>query len=188
MEYTLRKWALEKEKTYGLTKEGIEVADHEGNKTLYPYSDMVLVHTSYTASKNNAFYQCKLKMGDKSSILLKSQHYRGLADFEDRNEEYSAFIQGLHKLLALANPDVTYKKGIGIVGYIASVIIFIITGVLFLPLISISALFTGNMLYGIVGIIASIFLIIKMVKYTKKNKPGKYTPDSIPTNLLPVGG
>lgn len=185
MEYAFRKSAFEKEKTYALVKEGIEVTDHEGNKALYKYSDIIEVHTSYAASKNNAFYQCVLKMANGASLQLKSQHYRGIADFVDRNEAYSSFIQGLHELLALANPAVTYKKGVGLVGYIISMIIFIIAGLLF-PIISIFALIAGSLLYGIIGAIGSIFLLIKMVKYTKKNRPGKYTPNSIPGNLLPA--
>lgn len=185
MEYAFRKSAFEKEKTYALIKEGIEVTDHEGSKTLWKYLDIVQVKTSYGASKNNSFYQCVLKMANGTSLLLKSQHYRGIADFEDRNETYSAFVQGLHKLLALANPHVEYKKGIGLIGYIASMIIFIVAG-LFLPIFSIGALIAGSLFYGIVGILASLFLILKMVTYSKKNKPGKYAPDNIPAKLLPT--
>ncbi len=184
MEYTFRKSAFEKEKTYTLTKEGIEVTDHEGAKYLYEYVNVIEVKTSYAASKNNSFYQCAVKMANGASLLLKSQHYRGLADFEDRNEAYSVFVTRFHNLLAAANPLVVYKKGIGLVGYIASMLIFVIAG-LILPIISIGALFTGSLLYGIVGILASIFLMIKMVRYARKNKPGKYAPNDIPGNLLP---
>ena len=187
MEYAFRKSALEKEKTYALTKEGIEVTDHEGNKTMHHYSDVSKVNTSYAASKNNSFYQCELKMASGPSLQLKSQHYRGLADFEDRNEAYREFVTALHKLLAAANPNVAYKKGISVAVYIASMAIFIIAGILF-PIIAIFALIAGSTIYGIIGIIGSLFLIIRMVTYSKKNKPGNYEPDNIPPNLLPAIG
>jgi len=149
------------------------------------YTDIAQVSTSFASSKNNAFYQCELKMRNGSLLLLKSQHYRGLADFEDRNKTYSEFVIGLHKLLALANPEVVYKKGVRFMSYVISMLIFAITGILF-PIFSIGALITGNLLYGIIGFIGSIFLILKMVKYAKKNKPGTYDPDDIPRGLLPV--
>ena len=184
MEYAFRKSAFEKEKTYVLTKDGIEVSDPDGPKTVYKYADIEQVNTSFAASKNNSFYQCRLKLTNGLSLSLKSQHYRGIADFEDRDEAYSTFVTRLHKLLAVSNPHVVYKKGIGMIGYIASMLVFTIAGLL-LPIGSIAALITGSILYGVIGVIASILLILRMVKYTRKNKPGKYSPDNIPKTLLP---
>ena len=185
MKYSFRKSAFEKEKSYELTESGIQIIDHDGTQSTIFYDDIQEVNPSYMATKNNSFYQCILKLRSGEKVLIKSQHYRGIADFEDRSADYAAFIVGLHKVLTAAGQGIVYKKGIGKVAYFFSMLIFIVASILF-PLSAIGMLVTGNLPFGAIALILSIFLIMRMIKYSKKNKPGHYTPDDIPKALLPA--
>ncbi|MDP4680944.1 MAG: hypothetical protein NWS46_11325, partial [Cyclobacteriaceae bacterium] len=80
---------------------------------------------------------------------------------------YSEFIKGLHKILNTTNFNIKYKKSIGFFAYIAIVIFFLIA-VLIFPLASIFLLFRGQMIYGGIGALASILLIFRMLKYSKR--------------------
>ncbi|MFY0650532.1 MAG: hypothetical protein JXQ96_00795 [Cyclobacteriaceae bacterium] len=184
MKYSFRKSAFDKDKTYELTQTSISITDHEGRTTDTPYSDIETVNLQFVSTKNNSFYQCELKLKNGSKILLKSQHYKGIANFEDRKEEYSLYISGLHKILNASKLDIKYKKGISPVAYFLSMAIFILTGFLF-PIIAIVMLIGGQLLFGLAGLFVGIMLILKMLKYAKKNKPGTYSPDDLPESLLP---
>lgn len=184
MKYSFRKSAFEKEKSYELTKEGIKVVDHEGKESLVEYTAILRVNPAFVSTKSNSFYQCTLKLKNGESVLLKSQHYVGLANFEDRNEPYVNFVKGLHKILSTANPDIEYKKGIGRIAYLASMLLFVIAGIAF-PIVAIAMLIGGKWLYGGIALVSSVLLIFRMVNYSKRNKPGTYMPDAMPDTLLP---
>ncbi|MEQ9285262.1 MAG: hypothetical protein RIG77_00050 [Cyclobacteriaceae bacterium] len=184
MKYSFRKSAFEKEKSYELTTDGIRIVDHEGKESLVEYTAILRVNPAFVSTKSNSFYQCTLKLKNGESVLLKSQHYVGLANFEDRNESYVNFVKGLHKILSTANPGIEYKKGIGKLAYLASMLLFVIAGVAF-PIVAIAMLIGGQLLYGGIALLASILLIFRMINYSKRNKPGTYTPDALPDTLLP---
>lgn len=185
MKYSYRKSAFEKEKSYELTQTGIKVVDHEGNESLTAYSDIIEVNPSFVSTKNNSFYQCKVKMSTGPELLFKSQHYKGLANFENRNEDYSEFIKGLHKILNANNFNMKFKKGVSPIAYILSMVVFIIAGLLF-PIMSIFLLIGGQVVYGGIGVLASALLIYRMLNYTKRNKPGTYLANAVPGSLLPT--
>jgi len=185
MNYSFRKSAFEKEKSYELTQDGIKITDHEGIVSLVKYADILQVNLSFVSTKHNSFYQCDLKLKTGSSLLFKSQHYAGIANFEDRSADYSDFINGLHKILNASGLGIKYKKGISSVGYYASMAVFIIAGILF-PIVSIGMLIGGQIIFGALGVFVSIMLFLRMKKYMKKNKPGEYTPDQLPETLIPL--
>ena len=116
--------------------------------------------------------------------MFKSQHFAGIANFEDRNADYAKFISGLHEILNASGLNIKYKKGISSLGYFASMAVFIIAGILF-PIVSIGMLIGGQILFGALGVFVSIMLLLRMKKYMKKNKPGDYTPDQLPQMLIP---
>ena len=184
MIYSFRKSAFEKEKSYELTQDGIKITDHEGAVSLVKYSDILQVNLSFVSTKHNSFYQCDLKLNAGNNLLFKSQHFAGIANFEDRGTDYANFITGMHKILNAAGLNIKYKKGISSLGYFASMAVFIIAGIIF-PIVSIGMLIGGQIIFGIVGIFVSIMLFLRMKKYMKKNKPGAYTPDLLPQTLIP---
>jgi hypothetical protein len=184
MKYSYRKSAFDKEKSYELTQSGIKVVDHKGNESLTAYSDITEINPSFVSTKNNSFYQCKIKVSSGPELLFKSQHYKGLANFENRNEDYTAFIKGLHKIVNATNLNIKFKKGIGTIAYILSMVIFVITGLLF-PITSVFLLIGGQIVYGGIGALVSVLLIFRMINFSKKNKPGSYSADALPDNLLP---
>lgn len=185
MIYSFRKSAFEKEKSYKLTKDGIQITDHNGSVSLAKYADILQVNLSFVSTKHNSFYQCELKLKTGSGLLLKSQHFAGIANFEDRNADYAKFISGLHEILNASGLNIKYKKGISSLGYFASMAVFIIAGILF-PIVSIGMLIGGQIIFGALGVFVSIMLFLRMKKYMKKNKPGTYTPDQLPETLIPL--
>lgn len=56
-------------------------------------------------------------------------------------------VTGLHKQLAVANHSIVHKKGISMLGYVISMLNYIVAG-LILPIASIAEFFGGRVLYG----------------------------------------
>lgn len=187
LRYNYRKSALEKEKTYELTKDGIEVTELNKPSTITAYEEITEVNLSYAPTKYATVYQCSVKADRSHGFLLKSHHFAGLADFEDRSTEYVSFVKGLHKILHVKAPGAKFRKGIKPAAYVFSMIMFGIAGLVF-PLMTILALFFGNYISGGIGVIACLFLFLKMRSYMKKNKPGTYSPQELPESLLPTSG
>jgi hypothetical protein len=180
MEYAFRKSALENEKNYRIEQDYVLVEDLKtGSKNQIAFRDIKSIHLKYLAKRNMPdAYLCTIISRNGSKLVLSSQHYKGIASFENRDESYAQFVTTLHSLLK--NEELTYSKGIGAFGYWISMIFFIFAG-LVIAAISLTALIP----YGIVTLLVLIYIFFRLKKHYKINKPGSYNPIEIPKELLP---
>lgn len=150
-----------------------------------PYRDIVGVRLSYVSPRvGPAAYRCDLRMRSGQRIALRSTHYAGIADFEDRAATYAPFVRALIARVAAANPSASFRSGRRPVVYWAehlfllamiALLVFVLSVTGFAPLSESS----WAKLWIIVGSIPLLLV------YTRKNWPGRFKSDAIPTDVLP---
>lgn len=125
MEYQFRKSLLENELKFVLRDESLQVLDLKTSVTRdIPYKDIREVKLHYLAKRNMPdAYLCDLVAQNGAKIHLNSQHYQGIASFENRGSSYTPFVKAQHEKLASKNTN--FIKGINPLLYWASMIFFI---------------------------------------------------------------
>ncbi|MEQ8712392.1 MAG: hypothetical protein RIC80_05215 [Cyclobacteriaceae bacterium] len=180
--YTFRPSALEKEKTLELTQEHLMI--HQGQRTDdAPYASIKSVRLYYDPSRfATNKYQCEITLKNHATVLIKSVHYAGPTNFEDRASDYRAFITELHEHLAPLS-DITFLAG-NKPGCFSLNVLMIIATVVFVVI----ALFSFGSAIGLAIIFRLILfagLLYWGIKYLKRNKPKTYNPDNLPSSVLP---
>ena len=180
MEYQFRKSALENEKKYSLIGDGLLIEDLKtGSQTTLNFSSVKQVHLKYLAKRSMPdAYLCFIKERSGKEWTLSSQHYAGIADFENRDATFSPFVRAMHK--QLANHQLEYKKGLNAFIYWLSMVFFILLG-----LVAVGIGVAAIVPYGWFTILVAVLLFFRLRKHFKKNKPGTYDPVNIPEELLP---
>lgn len=160
MEYLFRKSALENEKKYTLQENQLAIIDLKtGNEKLVDLSNIVSVELKFLAKRSMPdAYLCRLKNKQGQKYLLSSQHYKGVASFEDRSTTYTPFVKALHQ--QLAHYPIQFKKGINGVLYWLSLVFFSGAG-----LLALIFAFAALIPYGIFIIAMLIFLFFRLKKH-----------------------
>ncbi|TFV95798.1 SdpI family protein [Algoriphagus kandeliae] len=181
--YSFRNSALEKgENVYSLTDAGLEIST-QGYKDTIPYSEIKKVRlyhdpTRFAMDK----YQCDLTLSNGAVFTLKSVHYRGFGDFENRGSAYSAFLRQLHERLKNF-PGIIYHSGNNPGCFAGNLLIIIGTVIM----VSLALLYMGSS--STIGILIKLGVVVVMlifsIGYMRKNKPATYSPDHLPEKLLP---
>jgi len=182
--YNFRSTAFTKENALTLYADKLLVKNlsTEAERSI-EWSQVKEVVLAFANSKNTPdVYLCTLKFQMGTDLVIKSVHYKGLADFEKREEDYALFVRALHEVLAKER-HIHFKKGISKGLYILMGLLSIF-GIGMYIAISIVMLFS-TIIVGILCLIFTPFLGMKLYAYMKKNQPGTYDPKALPDYLLP---
>lgn len=181
--YAFRSSALDKgETTFQLSDAALEIVRPESSSVI-AFSEIKkvrLYHDPTRFAMNK--YQCDLTLQNGATIVLKSVHYRGIADFEDRGTAYSAFIRELHERLKNF-PGITFHSGNQPGCFAGNMVILI--GTIILVAAALFYMGAPTTLGGIFKLMVVGVLAMFSVRYMKKNKPAHYSPDQIPDRVLP---
>ncbi|TDQ16637.1 hypothetical protein DFQ04_2759 [Algoriphagus boseongensis] len=182
--YSFRNSALEKEETvYRLTDRGLELVypTYTHPIAFSEIKEIRLYHdpTRFAMTK----YQCDITLHYGTVFTLKSVHYRGFADFEDRGAAYAAFIRTLHDRLKTF-PGIVYHSG-NRPGCFAGNLAILIGTVL---LVGSVLFFLGapGTLGGLFKFLVVVVMVYFSIQYLRKNKPATYSPDHLPEKVLPM--
>lgn len=171
--YSFRRSILEREKTYTLYPDRLEVAAYGEQPQVYPLDQVDGVHLKFDRTKQRAYFQCLIDTSG-GRVSLRHVHWAGVADFDDRRATYTPFVRAL--LLALANrPGVSFRGG--------SLLSFV-TAIVALPLLAalgVLAFTMGRMvLAGFAAFMAFICLSV-----LRRSRPRSFDPRDPPATLLP---
>jgi|GEM_PF-3516797 len=172
--YSFRRSILEKERTYTLYPDRLEVTGEDTPPRSYPLDQVRTVHLSYNRTRQRGYFQCFIHTtGDR--ISLRHVHWGGIAVFQDRRESYTPFVRAL--LLALAQrPGVRFKAG--------SIVSFI-TAVVAIPLFAVLAWLAFSIGVPAAGVFA-LFMLLICVPMVHRARPRALDPRDPPAALLPV--
>lgn len=185
MEYTYRKSAFEKPRTYALDENALVIRGEDMSTQSIPYNDIVFVNLVYTPTRSNSnLYMAIIKSNSAKKIKISNQEYVKLATFENRSKDYVKFIKAFHEKLFQFRMGIKFKKGVGTGLFILYMAIFWISGLVFLGC-SGGSFYVGQWIMGIIFFLATLLNLRLSLQYKKKNKPGVYDPKRIPTKILP---
>ena len=108
--HAVRNSMIDGERDFRLAAEAIEWVE-KGNASSLRYADIAAVNLITYAGTGGAIGQAKISSRDGGSIKIRSHHYKGLANFENRRATYAPFIRELCRRVAAANPDAVFTLG-----------------------------------------------------------------------------
>ena len=186
--YTQRFHAFAQQRTYRLTQDAVVWEDEDGGSGRMAYADISAIRLAYRPSRaqpDRFFATITVPSGGK--VRISNTSYRGFNDFIMQDAEYSGFLKALHERLAEGGCDVSYRKGSGLIGFAANLILTIVItgGLAVLALYMLSG--------GYYGLAAAKLLIVAwympvLFKFMKRSMPQRYEPDAIPDDALPWAG
>lgn len=171
--YSFRRSILEREKTYTLYPDRLEVAAEGETPRVYPLDRVDEVHLKFERTKQRGYFNCSIHTAD-GKVSLRHVHWAGVANFDDRRETYTPFVRAL--LQALANrPGVYFHAG--------SLLNFL-TAIVGLPLVvalGLAALAADRM----AGVGLAALLAFMCVSLLPRSRPRRFDPHDPPAALLP---
>ena len=184
LSFRCRLSALEREAVWRLTPDALERAEDGGGAQRFAYRDAIEVRLSFAPTRfDTRRYRCDVRLPSAAATIA-STSYAGLASFEDRAGAYTPFVRALVARIAQAAPACAFLAGKRPLAYWAEHIFLL--SMLLLAALVIEAV-AGVPLSAIVaiklGIIAAYLPLA--VKYGRRNWPRRFSPDSIPPEVLP---
>lgn len=187
MKFKIRKHIFSATDTFSLQENELTIVnDKQQNvRNSIRYKDVRTVNLLYTPGYQRVpdAYQCTLTTTSGKSVKIGSNHLVSFGNIETKYQEYATFIKLLHQKLA-KNSSVEFTKGLNNSQFIAIRSIF---GFLLLVLIGIGifGIFKGELKVGVIMLLGSIFFGYFFYKLYRSYSPENYSPDHIPTEMLP---
>jgi hypothetical protein len=128
--HNVRNSLIDKERTFTLGPDALHWRETQGSEGRIPYADVRDMRLIAYTSPIGESFQCALRGKSGGKVKLRSAHYRGLNDFEDRTATYAPFVKALAERVAAAAPDAKF-----IAGSTGLWIVWLTVGVLFLGVI-----------------------------------------------------
>lgn len=173
-QYSFRRSILEKDKTYTLYPDRLEIHGEGSQPEVYALAQVEKVHLKYERTKQRAYYNCFIHTPGKK-ISLKHVHFGGIGRIQDQRETYTPFVRSLLATVAQQNPRVALTAG--------SLFNFIMC-IIFLPVVvgvGVLAWTLGSW----AGALTMVFFALMCIGMIPRSRPRTVDPASPPANLLP---
>ena len=149
------------------------------------YADIAEIRLSYDPTRfESDRYRCDFMTRSGARELIVSVSYVSPANFENRKATYMPFVRTLVRNVSNANPACRFVAGKKPLAYLAEHALILAV----LLLLASTLYFTGVPVAGVVviklGLIA-VYVPVKL-RYTKVNRPRRFDPTDIPTEVLPA--
>jgi hypothetical protein len=108
--HTVRNSLASKERTYHLSTDALQW-EADGSQVRVAYADIDQMQLISYANFGGMQGQCTLHTRSGEKICIRSHHYAGLNNFEDRSATYAPFITGLARQIASSSPNARFVKG-----------------------------------------------------------------------------
>ncbi len=121
---------------------------------------------------------------DGHKVELASTSWRGMVEQERHDAAYSGFITELHRRIAAARTTAAFETGSSPLLYWPGLVIFVgvALGLAALAVRALQIEAWGGLAF--VGGFLALFLW-QAGTFFRRNRPGSYTPDALPADLLP---
>jgi len=186
MEYSTRRSLLEKERTYVLGDDAIEVREAGKPAIEIPFRDIVEVNLAYLPNRyHSRIHRCLLRTRSHGKIPILNTHMAGFARFEDRSASFTPFVRELHRRLVPLGAQIRFTSGVGAAMWgctILMLLLVVAAGIFVGLLLSRGAELTGSAVVKL-GLLA--VLLPAAIAYIRVNRPKRYDPANPPDRLLP---
>jgi hypothetical protein len=167
-----------------LRQDGLQwqIGNYQG---LIPYRDVRRVRMSYRPSTmQSRRFVTEIWSDRNPKIQIPSASWRSAVDQDRADTSYTSFVVELHRRLAAANTSVQFFTGMPAVSYWIGAVAFG-AALLALIVLVLHALWIGEWAgAAVMGVLCAVFAF-QFGDYFLRNRPGRYRPDSLPSNVLP---
>jgi hypothetical protein len=156
-----------------------------GGPAQFRCADIVRLRLRFDPTRfDHERHRCEITMRDGTKVSLWSTHYVSVGEFESRAATYTPLVRALIALIAAANPACDFRIGKKAFLFWAE---FAFLFAMFALLVFVLAAFGGYGLSGlvIVKLVIVVSFIPLLLRYMRKNRPGRFKPDAIPDDALP---
>jgi len=120
-------------------------------------------------------------------LQIVSASWRGMVELQRLDVPYATFIAELHRRVMSDAATVRYERGVNRFAYWPGLALFIGAGLLLAALVVRSLQKHTPGATAFVGALLALFLW-QGGNFFRRNRPGQYRPDALPTELMPRGG
>jgi hypothetical protein len=171
---------------HALTDKGLAIRQ-DTRELVLPWSDIRSITLTYRPrNTTHEGYQMLVRGPKRMRATLSNLSWKSLVEFDRQDAEYVRFVRALVERAAAANPQVALIAGLPRWRYIA----FIVAGVAAVGAmvsVMVAALFgePRNLpLAAFAGALAAYF-VWWSARFLTRNRPRRFTPDSLPADVLP---
>ena len=183
IDYTVRRSALEAERTWRVDDMGLSWTD-PSRPGQFPFKDIVEIRLQWLGSRADlARYACHVRRFNGWTETIVSTHYDGPMQFPDRSKAYIPFVGALIHRTSAANPACRFRAGSSSAAYFGNLVAMLAgLGLLLLVMVSIGAVFPWLI---VVKLIIIAVLALLAIRWLKVNRPRSFDPGAIPASVLP---
>lgn len=184
--YSFRPALLGADVTYRLGPAGLDWSrgSHSGH---VPYHKVRRIRMSYKpASMQSHRFVTEVWAEDAPRLQIVSTSWRSMVDLHRQDATYSAFVDQLHRQLARHGAAVRYEQGVNPLVYWPGLALFVATGFALAALVIRSLSANTFSVTAFIGVLLALFLW-QGANFFHRNRPRRYRPDALPTELLPKG-
>jgi hypothetical protein len=151
----------------------------------WPYASIAAVQLSYRpVSMQPRQFRADIVGGNGQRQVVLSTSWKGFALVETRDEAYRAFILALHRRIAEAGGHAALHGGMRPIPYALAAGVLILFAIVMVALIA-RALATDAFAGALFLLALAALFAWQIGGFMRRNKPCIYTPDRLPSQLLP---
>lgn len=182
MTHSVRNSVRAKHTTYSLGESGLDL-EQDGVVMTVPYGDIKRVNLIAYAATNGRQGQLSLLTRTGEKLVVRSHHFQGLGQFENRSETYGQLVRGLLQRISIANPVAVFVTGSNLYWYLWAMVL------------ALSVIVAAILVYALVAATPPIFPMIMSISFivfcgfiawhslgTSRQTP--FDPDAPPANFL----
>lgn len=172
-----------KERTYTLGEDAIEWQE-EGSAGRLPYTEVLDINLiAYHAARQRAL-QCKMSGRNGEKLYIRSLHYVGLGNFEDRTETYTPFVRDVLLKVAESAPDAKFTVGSTGLWLVWLIFAVILAGVFALMVMILFDAGGGGATTALIGMLISVIFGIPIWFGLRRGPSRPFDPLNPPQDRL----
>jgi hypothetical protein len=161
------------------------IAERGKSRHEMPYYGIERIRLRFTP-KNSVFraFTCDVRAKDGRSVRFDNVSWKSLIETERMDDTYNRFISALIARASKANPEIELHAGMTTFRHTGMVVIG--AGMLVaLAGCVVYAAMQGNTVVALMALGLTGYLAFWMKEFATRNRPRTFTPDTIPTDVLP---
>jgi hypothetical protein len=177
--YRFRLSRFRKEATYRLTDAGLAWSDVAGGGAL-AYADIrqMRIYDSPGAAGMPAFTRCTIRPRKGRAVILSSNHFGGIGDWESRSESFRPFVDALVRRAARANPQIAFISGMPMALWVTWIVILaglVIVAPLMIAVVFIEGTEKSAGFYATLAILVGLLLgFFPLLRLVRRNRPRRF--------------
>jgi hypothetical protein len=177
--YSFRLSQFRKEAAYRLTDQGLAWSEPGRDGTL-SFADIRQIRVYDTPSVNDipAFTRCTIRRNAGRAVILSSNHFVSLVDWQSRTKSFRPFVDALLHRAALANPGIVFISGMPAALWALWVaVLFSLPAFALLGIVAIAtqgkdmSAGTLGMLVACFGLLLAFYPLLRLVR---RNRPHRF--------------